>query len=78
MQLGEMVKDLASLVADQGTLLDRIDYNIEQAEHHVAQGVEELNQVCGAFTEALGRHCYLTFDEQGAMSDETQFFASYY
>lgn len=29
--LGQIMKDLSVLVIDQGTILDRIDYNMEQA-----------------------------------------------
>ena len=29
-ELGTIFKDLGNLIADQGTILDRIDYNMEQ------------------------------------------------
>ena len=29
----------------QGTILDRIDYNLETAEHHIEEGNKELVQV---------------------------------
>eukprot|EP01091_Cochliopodium_minus_P018193 TRINITY_DN7302_c0_g5_i1.p1 TRINITY_DN7302_c0_g5~~TRINITY_DN7302_c0_g5_i1.p1 ORF type:complete len:321 (-),score=80.21 TRINITY_DN7302_c0_g5_i1:28-990(-) len=41
-ELASIFNDLAILVVDQGTILDRIDYNIEQAVVHVDKGVEEL------------------------------------
>lgn len=41
--LAELFKDLSILVIDQGTLLDSIEYNIEQASVHVAEAVKELD-----------------------------------
>ena len=32
--LGQIMKDLSVLVIDQGTILDRIDYNMEQARSY--------------------------------------------
>ncbi|GAA5887123.1 hypothetical protein JCM5296_001601 [Sporobolomyces johnsonii] len=40
--LADLFKDLSSLVIDQGTLLDRIDYNVEQMSTEVKGAVEEL------------------------------------
>jgi len=40
--LAEIFKDLSMLVIDQGTLLDRIDYNVEQVVQHVKKAHEEL------------------------------------
>ena len=41
-ELAAIFKELAVLVIDQGTVLDRIDYNMEQTAEAVEQGVEEL------------------------------------
>ena len=41
-QLAELFKDLSNLVIDQGTLLDSVEYNIEQTSVHVAEAVTEL------------------------------------
>jgi len=41
--LAELFKDLSVLVIDQGTLLDSVEYNIEQAAVHVTEAVKELN-----------------------------------
>lgn len=41
--LAELFKDLSALVIDQGTLLDSVEYNIEQTSVHMAEAVTELN-----------------------------------
>jgi syntaxin 16 len=41
--LAELFKDLSVLVIDQGTLLDSIEYNIEQTSVEMAEAVKELN-----------------------------------
>jgi len=41
-ELSMIFKDLSALVLHQGTILDRIDYNIEQAKEHTGKGVQEL------------------------------------
>ncbi|CAF0790662.1 unnamed protein product [Brachionus calyciflorus] len=42
--LNELFKDLATMVADQGTVLDRIDYNIERVSHSVEGGLTQLEK----------------------------------
>lgn len=42
--LASIMKDLSVLVIDQGTILDRIDYNMEQVAQSVEKGVEELHK----------------------------------
>ncbi|XP_076239090.1 syntaxin 16 [Calliopsis andreniformis] len=37
-------KDLANMVQDQGTVLDRIDYNIEQTQVQVQEGYKQLKK----------------------------------
>lgn len=44
-ELADIFHELSSLVIDQGTLLDRIDYNIEQVHIHAKRGVDELDEV---------------------------------
>jgi syntaxin 16 len=44
--LAEIFRDLQTLVIDQGTLLDRIDYNIEQVTFTMKAANEELIVVC--------------------------------
>lgn len=41
--LAELFKDLSVLVIDQGTLLDSVEYNIEQTAVQVEEAVKELN-----------------------------------
>ncbi|KAI9295732.1 t-SNARE [Neoconidiobolus thromboides FSU 785] len=44
-ELGELFRSLQSMVIDQGTLLDRIDYNVEQIATNIKEANEELNIV---------------------------------
>lgn len=43
-ELSDIVKDLSMLIADQGTILDRIDYNIENAAVETGKAVEEIRK----------------------------------
>lgn len=43
-ELAQLFKELNVLVLEQGTILDRIDYNIEQTSVKVKQGVQELEK----------------------------------
>lgn len=45
-ELADIFKDLQGMVIDQGTMLDRIDYNIEKMSVHVKAADKELNVVC--------------------------------
>lgn len=45
-QLAEIFRDLQTLVIDQGSMLDRIDYNIEQTNVQVKEAVVQLDKVC--------------------------------
>ncbi|KAI0745373.1 t-SNARE [Earliella scabrosa] len=42
-QLAELFKDLSALVIDQGTLLDSVEYNIEQTAVQMEEAVRELD-----------------------------------
>lgn len=42
--LNMIFKDLSVMVIDQGTILDRIDYNVEQASVQVEKGLEQLQK----------------------------------
>lgn len=41
-ELSQIFKELAVLVIDQGTVLDRIDFNMEQVVEHTKEGVHQL------------------------------------
>ena len=41
--LAELFKDLSSLVIDQGTILDSVEYNVEQSAINMEEAVKELN-----------------------------------
>jgi syntaxin 16 len=41
-ELAQIFRELAVLVIDQGTILDRIDYNMENAVAHAKEGVTQL------------------------------------
>ncbi len=41
-ELAEIFKDMAMLLSDQGTILDRIDYNIEHTHHNVELALREI------------------------------------
>lgn len=43
-ELSQIFKELAVLVIDQGTILDRIDYNMETAVEHAKEGVVNLEK----------------------------------
>ncbi len=44
-ELALLFKDLSVLVIDQGNILDRIDYNLEQAVHHTKKANVQLHKV---------------------------------
>ena len=43
-ELAQIFKELAVLVIDQGTILDRIDFNMETAVEHAKEGVVNLEK----------------------------------
>ncbi|EJD02948.1 t-SNARE [Fomitiporia mediterranea MF3/22] len=52
--LAELFKDLSTLVIDQGTLLDSVEYNIEQTSVNMAEAVTEL-RVAEGYQKNTGR-----------------------
>ncbi|KAG6811904.1 hypothetical protein H0H92_005362 [Tricholoma furcatifolium] len=57
--LAELFKDLSSLIIDQGTLLDSIEYNIEQTAVRVSEAVVVLEEAKGYQGRAGRRSCIL-------------------
>lgn len=49
--MSSLFKDMADLVATQGTILDRIDHNISSAISYTKQANEELVGVCINFCQ---------------------------
>ncbi|KAA3476075.1 syntaxin-43-like isoform X1 [Gossypium australe] len=45
-ELAQIMKDLSVLVIDQGTIVDRIDYNIQNVATTVEEGLKQLQKVC--------------------------------
>ncbi|KAL7056405.1 hypothetical protein AAHC03_020940 [Spirometra sp. Aus1] len=43
-ELNEIFRDVAQLVVDQGTLVDRIDYNVEQTQVRVQEALKQLTK----------------------------------
>ncbi|CAG0918472.1 unnamed protein product [Notodromas monacha] len=43
-QLNELFRDLSQMVVEQGTVLDRIDYNIENSSVSVHEGLQQLRK----------------------------------
>jgi len=58
-ELAQIFNDLAILVVDQGTVLDRIDYNIEQAVIHTEEGEKELEKALANSKTSKIRSCIL-------------------
>ena len=55
--LASIFKDLSVLVVEQGTILDRIDYNVAQAKEHVEMANVELEKTRKAETSTRAQAC---------------------
>jgi syntaxin 16 len=58
-ELAEIFNDLNMLVIDQGTILDRIDYNIEQSSVHIDEGYKELVKANTQQKKMRTKYCIL-------------------
>ncbi|CAM9509138.1 unnamed protein product [Chrysoparadoxa australica] len=56
-ELSTIFKELAVLVIDQGTILDRIDFNMEQVVDHTIDGVQQLHKAEESQKNALPIKC---------------------
>ncbi|KAG6430243.1 hypothetical protein SASPL_108306 [Salvia splendens] len=62
-ELAQIMKDLSVLVIDQGTIVDRIDYNITNVAASVEDGLKQLQKVQSLFSAAFHANIpYLNFD----------------
>ena len=43
-QLAMMMREFSILVIDQGTIIDRIDYNVEQTKEYISEGLVQLQK----------------------------------
>lgn len=58
-EISEMFNDIAGLITEQGSLLDRIDYNIESTESSVVAGTSALTDVAKGTKGFSKRLCLL-------------------
>ncbi|XP_059055800.1 syntaxin-16 [Achroia grisella] len=59
MDLNDIFKDLGQMVHEQGTVLDRIDYNIEQTQVQVHEGFKQLQKADRYQRKNRKMHCIL-------------------
>jgi syntaxin 16 len=57
--LAQIFKELAVLVIDQGTILDRIDFNMESAVEHAKEGIVQLQKAEQHQKNALPMRCII-------------------
>lgn len=58
-ELAAIFKELAVLIIDQGTILDRIDYNMETAVASATEGVKHLQKAEEHQKNALSVKCII-------------------
>lgn len=61
-ELADIFKELQGMVIDQGTMLDRIDYNIENMSVNVKAADKELNVVCLSLFRDIACRADLIFE----------------
>ncbi|KAJ9076980.1 t-SNARE affecting a late Golgi compartment protein 2 [Entomophthora muscae] len=58
-QLADLFRSLQTMVIDQGTLLDRIDYNVESVAENVKDAVKELQTTVNQQRSDKSKYCIL-------------------
>jgi len=58
-QLSNIYKELNELVIEQGSLLDRIDFNIEETYTHTEKGVVHLSSADAKASNPCAQKCML-------------------
>lgn len=58
-EIATIFRDLSTLVVDQGTILDRIDYNMEQVVDTTKKGMEQLDKAEASQKSARPMKCIL-------------------
>eukprot|EP00759_Apiculatamorpha_spiralis_P020556 PhF_6_TR25847/c0_g1_i1/m.36520/K08489/STX16; syntaxin 16 len=59
MELHEMFRDMNALVIEQGTVLDRIDYNLTVAREKIVAGVQQVSQAKHYQDQTKWKLCFL-------------------
>ncbi len=57
--MAQIFKELAVLVIDQGTILDRIDYNMENAVEQTKEGIKHLQKAEDHQKNAMATKCII-------------------
>jgi syntaxin 16 len=57
-EIADIFKDLQTMIVDQGTVLDRIDYNVEMATLQIKKGHVELGKANAYQRKATSRRVY--------------------
>lgn len=58
-ELAAIFKELAAMVIDQGTVLDRIDYNMEVTIEHTKEGIQQLEKAEEHQKNSMAVRCIL-------------------
>merc|ERR1719502_1673248 len=58
-ELAQLFRELSVLVIDQGTILDRIDYNMEEVVINFEQAEEELEETEKIINKGYSAYCIL-------------------
>ncbi|KAK3020562.1 hypothetical protein RJ639_046912 [Escallonia herrerae] len=64
-EIAQIMKDLSVLVIDQGTILDRIDYNVQNVASSVEEGFKELKKVYFLSLALCHHHSRENSEERG-------------